>query len=58
MASKGGTDMDCKNCKADREANGELPRKLVMLPRGGTQKGTKAYACSHCDGPVVELATR
>lgn len=57
-SEKGGSDMDCQNCKGERKAKGEPPRQLVMLPRGGTQKGTKAFACPHCDGPVVELATR
>lgn len=56
--SKGGSDMACQLCKDEREAKGEESRLLVMLPNVGTQKKTKIYACTHCDGPVVELATR
>jgi hypothetical protein len=52
------SDMVCQLCKTERKGKGEKPRPLIELPKGGTQKGTKAYACEHCDGPVVELATR
>lgn len=58
MAKNKESDMVCQNCKEEREALKETPRTLVMLPGVGTQKKTKMYACPHCDGPVVELATR
>lgn len=48
----------CGCCRDQRKNNRRRPRLLEQLPVLTPKRHVAVFACEHCDGPVVELASR
>lgn len=48
----------CGCCRDHRKNNRRRPRVLEQLPVLTPKRHVPVFACEHCDGPVVDLATR